>query len=432
MNIKKSFNHKLHRRNKAFTVIETVITMTIFAVFITMGLQLYTLVESQRSAVLRQNAAVDIAETNLKKFYSDVPLTNCSSQIDLTSSLNPESSSDVLNKLGSGVQVVQSITGYPLDGCTGTQFNSTIMRIESVVTYGSRSEKRTTFARIQTTNLYSPISVEYLVIAGGGGGGGVGGGGGGGGGGFRTGTLTEATGTAYTVTVGAGGLGTTSGSARGENGGNSVFDTITANGGGGGGSTTASGVLPCSSGGSGGGGGGGINSYGGGGGCGAFFQQGFGGGGGSGSGGSGGGGGAGGTGTTGSTVGGAGGIGKVSTITGASVYYSGGGGGGQTTTAGTGPSSGGTGGGGNGGRSPVGPTNGTPNTGGGGGGSYRSSGTEPAASGGSGVVILKIPNTFSATFSAGVTSSVSTSVTGYKVYTITATGASPTVTFSKP
>lgn len=77
------------------------------------------------------------------------------------------------------------------------------------------------------------LGIEYLVVAGGGGGSGGAanvGGGGGGGGGLLTGTATHGTGS-YTVTVGGGGAaGLPSG-----NGGNSVFNTITATGGGGGG-----------------------------------------------------------------------------------------------------------------------------------------------------------------------------------------------------
>jgi hypothetical protein len=54
-----------------------------------------------------------------------------------------------------------------------------------------------------------------------------------------------------------------------------------------------------------------------------------------------------------------------------------------------------------------------------------------AGSGGSGVVIIKIPDTLTATFSAGVTSSLSTAVSGFKIYTVTATSTtSETVTFS--
>jgi hypothetical protein len=51
--------------------------------------------------------------------------------------------------------------------------------------------------------------------------------------------------------------------------------------------------------------------------------------------------------------------------------------------------------------------------------------------GGSGVVIIKIPNTHTATFSGGVTSSLSTSVSGFNIYTVTATSTtSETVTFN--
>jgi uncharacterized protein YukJ len=53
-----------------------------------------------------------------------------------------------------------------------------------------------------------------------------------------------------------------------------------------------------------------------------------------------------------------------------------------------------------------------------------------AGSGGSGVVIIKIADTFSATFSAGVTQTSSTSGS-FKIYTVTATSTtSETVTFS--
>ena len=77
-------------------------------------------------------------------------------------------------------------------------------------------------------------------------------------------------------------------------------------------------------------------------------------------------------------------------------------------------------------------TDGTANTGGGGGGGsdwLLTSVTQ--ANGGSGIVIIKIPNNYTATFSAGVTSTLSTAVAGYKIYTVTATStASETVTFS--
>jgi hypothetical protein len=50
-------------------------------------------------------------------------------------------------------------------------------------------------------------------------------------------------------------------------------------------------------------------------------------------------------------------------------------------------------------------------------------------SGGSGVVILRYPDTLTATFSGGVTSAT-TSSGGFKISTITAAGTTDTVTWS--
>ena len=67
-------------------------------------------------------------------------------------------------------------------------------------------------------------------------------------------------------------------------------------------------------------------------------------------------------------------------------------------------------------------------TGGAGGGSGNGGGGQ---TGGSGVVIIKIPDTRTATFSGGVTQTMSTAVAGFKIYTVTATSTtSETVTFS--
>jgi hypothetical protein len=47
------------------------------------------------------------------------------------------------------------------------------------------------------------------------------------------------------------------------------------------------------------------------------------------------------------------------------------------------------------------------------------------------VVIIKVPDTITATFSGGVTSSLSTAVSGFNIYTVTATSTTgETVTFS--
>jgi hypothetical protein len=74
---------------------------------------------------------------------------------------------------------------------------------------------------------------------------------------------------------------------------------------------------------------------------------------------------------------------------------------------------------------------GTVNTGGGGGAAVRNTPSAYASgAGGSGVVILRIPSMYTATFSAGITANVATSTTqiGYRTYTVT--GGTGTVTFT--
>jgi len=282
------------------------------------------------------------------------------------------------------------------------------------------------------------IDIDFLVVAGGGGGGVVGGGGGGGGGYRSLTSQTVALGVAYTVTVGAGGTAGTS--VNGGNGSNSVFSAFTSTGGGGGGGDTRFSSGVAKSGGSGGGGGGGnwgteaagagntpstSPSQGNNGGTGSASSPNYGGAGG---------GGAGATGGNGSgTTGGTGAAGTASSITGSSVTRAGGGGGG-TYDGGT-AGNGGSGGGGNGGvyKTPSGgsaATSGTANTGGGGGGGGISGGSAQSGGGGSGIVVIKIPDSYTATFSGGVTQTSSTSG-GFKTYTVTATSTtSETVTFS--
>lgn len=261
-----------------------------------------------------------------------------------------------------------------------------------------------------TTTSYS---MDYLVVGGGGGSGGYYYAGGGGGGQVTTGAYTISPGVSYTLVVGAGGAQQNTPDGAGYAGSDSYFHTFKGAYGGGskdGVATTGAGGAAATS------------TLGGrGGGTGADSET-----------GAGGGGGAGAAGTAGSsTSGGNGGNGTASSITGTSTYYGGGGGGsGYNDPRG----SGGQGGGGNGtrggGTALVGSA-GTDNTGGGGGGaSHPAQGAQYGYGygGGSGVVILKIPSAGSATFSSGTSSSVSTAVSGYKIYTVTA--ANGTVTFS--
>jgi hypothetical protein len=242
----------------------------------------------------------------------------------------------------------------------------------------------------------TPISVQYLVVAGGGGTGTGTFSGGAGAGGYLTGTITVSKNALIPVTVGLGGSAATAGNTYSNvgvsNGYNSIFDSITATGGG-------FGSTYVKNSGSGGSGGGEAAQY-------THLVgtgipgQGFNGGPGPGNT-TGGGGGASSIGGTGGYTGGYGGDGKntsiltqamassssVGQVISGGVYFSGGGGGSKGYSSG-GPGIGGSGGGGGIAGNGL-PTNGTPNTGGGGGGGGGQAATVGGASGGSGVVILR-------------------------------------------
>ena len=274
------------------------------------------------------------------------------------------------------------------------------------------------------------LTVDYLVIAGGGAGGRATGGGGGAGG-YRNSYNNETSGggassetsltlnvsTNYTVTVGAGAANGT-GSGTGSNGSNSSFgivgSEITSTGGGGGAGGNTTGI-------SGGSGGGGNSGNSGGSGT---ANQGF-NGGGSVGGTGGGGGGAGSLGETTSGDGGDGGDGLSSLITGSPVTRAGGGGGmdnSGTLIDGVGGSGGGgdANQGGNAG-------SGTINTGSGGGGTR---GIYYSGAGGSGVVILRYPDSYNITVGSGLTTGqLNTSVGTNEKYT-TFTAGTGTISFS--
>ncbi len=236
------------------------------------------------------------------------------------------------------------------------------------------------------------LTCDYLVVAGGGSGGGGSGGvgsGGGGAGGYRTATGSSLiAATNYSVIIGAGAASVNT-NVQGNNGSNSVFDTITSTGGGGGGTYGSPDGTAGNAGGSGGGGGtsGGGGSPAGG----SASPSGQGNAGGAGGTGAvspfrgGGGGGASAVGAT-ASASGNGGAGTASSITGTSVTRAGGGGAGGNPTAGAGGAGGGGAGANTGG---VNATNGTANTGGGGGGAAGISANSGA--GGSGVVIIRYP-----------------------------------------
>jgi hypothetical protein len=288
-----------------------------------------------------------------------------------------------------------------------------------------------------TGNIFAPYTMSYLVVAGGGAGTGQynSPSGGGGAGGMLTGTHSTASGIQFTATVGAGGTGVYGFGSVGAAGSNSSLagsglTTVTATGGGGGGGSNAGTV-------DGGSGGGQGNTTGPGTGVSGQGNAGGDKGGGSTGGGGGGAGAAGGDGDNTALDPGDGGDGATSSITGTSTYYAGGGGGGGESNSGSfTASSGGQGGGGDGGLNtntgnnvPAGGSGdvgqagrpGTANTGGGGGAGSKASGGSPVGgSGGSGVVILRMPT---ANYSGTTTGSPTVTTDGnFTILKFTGTG----------
>jgi len=246
-----------------------------------------------------------------------------------------------------------------------------------------------TFLRAQTGQSFitgNAGNVEYLVVAGGASGGDMfgpgGNAGGGGAGGMRTASGFAVAQTSFVITVGLGGAKVTN--ATGNNGGASVFSSISTVGGGKGG------IYFNGAGSSGGSGGGGAQDAGGGG-AGTGGQGNSGGSGGQARHG-GGGGGKGGAGAAGGgNHGGNGGAGQSSSIKGSSQFYAGGGGGSTNNTDANAGGSGGSGVGGTGSGRPgggrVNATNPVQNTGSGGGGGGETSNSQ--TSGANGIVIIR-------------------------------------------
>lgn len=365
-----------------------------------------------------------IRELGPGRIFSSVPKTNFQGYVYHAFT---NTSASTLNYKFTGTGATFSISpSLPV----GLNFNSLTGQITgtAVTTSSGALYTVTVSDGVQTTSSNFSLTidprfyVDYLLVGGGGGTQGIpnsGGGGGGGGGGFvevLDGAFSRGVG--YSITVGAGGA---QSPTIPQNGGNTTFAGTTAYGGGR--SSYSNPVTTSFRAGDGGSGGGGVCFSPGNFGNNIYAGQGY-----PGTAGSvssncvgGGGGGAGGPagGATGGTPakGGDGGAGRVSQITGA-TYGGGGGGASDSRQGAAGP-----GGGGAGGSTQ---NNGANGLGGGGGGRRTSL---AGSNGGSGVIVLRIPNAFSASFSGATVSTDSSSQPGFIIYTITAaTGG--TVTFN--
>ena len=389
------------------------------------------------------NTLIDVTVSFNTPTGQGLTYTTPGSSIGQAGSVFPTTTFTVTDPLGKILSGTAVITGLPAGITSSQSYNNTgggnILTITLNGVYPSANSIGTNLVISGLTLTTAPLTVDYLVVAGAGGGRTGGGGAGGlrtsygsasGGGSSSETQLTLNTSTNYPATVGAGGAGAPAYSSAASSGTNSIFNSITSIGGGYGGQNFG---PTGANGGSGGGGAafinnglggigtanqgknGGVGYYGG---SGGFY-------------GGGGGGGAsliGGDANTTTTTAGNGGSGLSVSITGSSVAYAGGGGGGmhgdaQGYVAGTG----GSGGGGNGGLQPssqggASGSNGVPNTGGGGGGGASYISTTPGfagGDGGSGVVILRYPSSYTITIGSGLTGTTSTAGV-IKITTLTA------------
>jgi Concanavalin A-like lectin/glucanases superfamily len=157
---------------------------------------------------------------------------------------------------GGGGGGVNALSGAPGGSGGGIAVNTGVVVLSS---YNLIAQTFTTTSGITTWTCPPLVTSVSALLVGGGGGAGAGWGGGGGGGGvIYTSSLSVTPGTIYTFSIGTSGIGSSSLSLPGSNGGNTIFNSLTALGGGGGGSSSAA----ANNGGSGGGAGVGNVTYG--------------------------------------------------------------------------------------------------------------------------------------------------------------------------
>ena len=405
-----------------FTIVELLVVIVVIGILAAITIVSYTGISSRANVSALQSDLTN-ASNQLKMYQIDhstyptsIDASNCPLDslgvVDNSYCLKPSSGNSLLYSSNNNSNP-QTFSLYAINNSTSTKYRTTdssspIVATPVVATGGTITNvggyRIHTFTTVGTSTftVSSGDNVEALVVGGGGGGGGQGvndGSGGGGAGGLIYNSAYSIMAGSYTVTVGNGGAGVVA-ATPGNQGGNSVFGSLTSIGGGGGGSESSQrSGLP---GGSGGGAGGYSPSY-----IGGVGTVGQGNNGGANimpitpNYGGGGGGGAGSVGIGGTIQADSvsnhisGGNGLSYSISGTSMFYAGGGGngGGYGGYGGYGGSNSG-GKGGNSVAAQAAGTSGVANTGGGGGGAGGQlvGGVGNSGSGGSGIVIIRYPN----------------------------------------
>lgn len=131
-----------HPTQSGFTIIESLVTLIVVSIFLTIFFQAYMLMTSQRVKVARQATASDIAYTNLRKISARptglacqtngyVLLSSTNGTDDMTKTFRKEADTSL------GQMRTQAVKAYPTVGnCTNPDdFNNNPVRIESIVSF---------------------------------------------------------------------------------------------------------------------------------------------------------------------------------------------------------------------------------------------------------------------------------------------------------
>lgn len=130
-----------------FTTVELIVTTIVVALFSGVFFQSYMLLENQRTSLVRQAKASDIAYNNLNKYPSRPSALQCPDANNPNGVTLGDSSSGAPGSYGfiketdisplKDATTRQVVTAYAPNGCDGNDFKSGIIKIVSTVTYGS-------------------------------------------------------------------------------------------------------------------------------------------------------------------------------------------------------------------------------------------------------------------------------------------------------
>ena len=147
---------EVENTNSGFTIVETIVTLVIMSLFLTLLFQLFLSNERQRLEVAKRATAMDVAESNLSKVNSKSQLPASGTSTCSTANNNDivSTPSSVTTIPASSQIATGSVTQSPLPSASTWQLYVVYPRscdaslpvtIVSTVTYGSETVRRAKF-----------------------------------------------------------------------------------------------------------------------------------------------------------------------------------------------------------------------------------------------------------------------------------------------